>query len=164
MSSTADPFVSACRLEGSPRLTKNEAILQLLIRLAETGHLPVEGIRPAYRVILNREQLGPTGIGAGVGVPHARCPFVTERVGIVGVVQGPPITDYDALDGYPVDLVFLILAPIPPPGERLVAEDTLVNRLRDSAWLNRLRAAADDEGIMAVVRNEDEATERSSLS
>jgi mannitol/fructose-specific phosphotransferase system IIA component (Ntr-type) len=155
--SSVDPFVCACRLEGSPRLTRNEAILQLLIRLAETGHLPVEGITPAYRVILNREQLGPTGIGLGVGVPHARCPFVTERVGAVGVVQGPPIEDYDALDGEPVDLVFLLLAPIPPPGERLVAEDTLVKRLRDSAWLNRLRAAADDEGIMAVVRGEDGA-------
>lgn len=153
----SDPFVTACRIEGSPHLTRNEAILELLVRLAESGHLPLEGIRPAYRVILNREQLGPTGIGGGVGVPHARCPFVTERVGVVGVVQGSPIIDYDGLDGIPIDLVFLILAPIPPPGERLVAEDTLVRRLRDSAWLNRLRAAPDDEAIMAVLDEEDVA-------
>jgi mannitol/fructose-specific phosphotransferase system IIA component (Ntr-type) len=152
----SDVFVAGCRLEGSPRLGRNEAILQMLVRLAEVNELPAAAIMPAFRVILQREELGSTGIGLGVAVPHARCPYVTRQVGVVGVVHGPSVDDHEALDGEPIDLFFLLLAPIPPEGERVKAEDNVMRRLRDFTFLNRLRQTTDAESIMDVIHLADE--------
>ena len=65
--------------------------------------------------ILKREELGSTGVGGGVAIPHARIAEVKKAFGILGRLKKP--IAFDAIDGQPVDIVFLLLLPTAPEGE-----------------------------------------------
>jgi PTS system nitrogen regulatory IIA component len=65
--------------------------------------------------ILKREQLGCTGIGGGIAIPHARLQNLKKPFGSMARLRKP--IDYDAIDGDPVDIVFLLLLPTDSGGE-----------------------------------------------
>jgi PTS system nitrogen regulatory IIA component len=92
--------------------------------------------------ISNREALGSTGIGGGVAIPHARIHDLKKPFGILARLRKP--IDFDAIDGEPVDLVFLLLLPADREGEQLNALACVARRLRDPATVCDLRNAADN--------------------
>jgi nitrogen PTS system EIIA component len=67
--------------------------------------------------ILKREGLGSTGVGGGVAIPHARIPGLNSAFGLLARLQKP--IDFEAIDGEPVDIVFLLLLPTATSGEHL---------------------------------------------
>ena len=71
------------------------------------------------RAVLGREDLGSTGTGGGVAVPHARIAEVKKPFGILACLRRP--IAFDAIDGKPVDIVFLLLLPTRADGEQLNA-------------------------------------------
>jgi Phosphoenolpyruvate-dependent sugar phosphotransferase system, EIIA 2 len=79
--------------------------------------------------ILKREELGSTGTGGGVAIPHARIQELNEPFGIFARLNRP--IDFQAIDTRPVDLVFLLLLPGDPVGEQLKALATVARKLRD---------------------------------
>jgi PTS system nitrogen regulatory IIA component len=106
---------------------------------------------PADRVafcLRKREDLGSTGIGRGVAIPHARLPDVQRPHGLLAKLK-PPI-DFDAIDGQAVDVVFVLLLPAAGEQEALAALALVARTLRSPETLARLRAAKDAAALYSA--------------
>jgi nitrogen PTS system EIIA component len=99
--------------------------------------------------LLKREALGSTGTGAGIAVPHARLERVARPFGIL--VRLAKAIDFDAIDGRPVDIVFLLLLPAEPQGDQLNALACAARHLRNNTILREMRRAADDAALYRAV-------------
>lgn len=87
--------------------------------------------------LLRREDLGSTGLGGGVAVPHARLPGVSRAIGLLAILEGT--MEFDAIDGQPVGLVCLLV--LPDNAEALGALATVSRVLRNTDLVARLRKA-----------------------
>jgi PTS system nitrogen regulatory IIA component len=96
-----------------------------------------------------RETLGPTGVGHGVALPHARIPGV-ERVSGVFLRLEKPL-DFSSVDRQPVDLVFALFAPLDSGVEHLKALALVSRTLRDPGICAKLRANSDPSTLHAVL-------------
>ena len=114
------------------------------------------GIKPTVVLagLNEREQLGSTGFGQGVAIPHAKIDGL-EQVYALFVRLGDPV-DYKAIDGRPVDLVFLLLSPPDAGAEHLKALAAISRVTRDVATLERLRGARSRDALAAVLMGADE--------
>jgi PTS system nitrogen regulatory IIA component len=99
--------------------------------------------------ILKREELGSTGVGGGVAIPHARIADVKKPFGLLARLKS--VIEFDAIDSQPVDLVFLLLLPTAPAGEQLNALALVARRLRDADTVRNARRAVDPSGLYAAV-------------
>jgi anaerobic selenocysteine-containing dehydrogenase len=118
-------------------------VLQELCRRASTAvALPVETVT---REVLKREELGSTGVGEGIAIPHARLANLAQPFGILARLQHP--IDFDAVDGRPVDLVFFLLLPEAHAGEQLNVLACVARKLRDPVAVSAMRAATDATGL-----------------
>ena len=99
--------------------------------------------------LLAREQLGSTGVGSGVAVPHARTPGL-DRIRAVFFGLESPI-DYGSVDGQPVDLLFALLAPEDAGPEHLQAFARVARLLRRSDLRLQLRQARTPDAIYALL-------------
>jgi mannitol/fructose-specific phosphotransferase system IIA component (Ntr-type) len=108
--------------------TKEEAIREILVHLASSGAVDANDLDGAAQAILSREELGSTGIGHGVAIPHASLPSVCREVGAVaGTRQG---IDFNSRDGRPVHLIFLLLSPPDNPSDQVQALAGIARYLR----------------------------------
>ena len=114
------------------------------------------GLDPAAIVagLNEREQLGSTGFGQGVASPHAKIDGLPEIYALFARL-GEPV-DYKAIDGRPVDLVFLLLSPPGAGAEHLKALAAISRVTRDAATLERLRGARSRDALAAVLMGADE--------
>jgi PTS system nitrogen regulatory IIA component len=101
-----------------------------------------------------REQLGSTGFGHGVAIPHARIDGLERIYGLFARL-GEPV-DYKAIDGKPVDLVFLLLSPMDAGADHLKALASISRVTRDAATLERLRGARSRDALAALLMGADE--------
>jgi PTS system nitrogen regulatory IIA component len=101
-----------------------------------------------------REQLGSTGFGHGAAIPHAKIDGLPRVYGLFARL-GEPV-DYKAIDGHPVDLVFLLLSPPDAGAEHLKALAAISRVARDAATLERLRGARSRDALAAVLMGADE--------
>jgi nitrogen PTS system EIIA component len=92
-----------------------------------------------------REELGSTGMGDGVAIPHARYHEINKPFGMFVRLKKP--IAFDAVDGKPVDIVFLLLLPEASAGEQLGALASIARKLRDSTGAAALRQARDSAAI-----------------
>ena len=99
--------------------------------------------------ILKREELGSTGLGGGVAIPHARIADVKKPFGILARLKSA--IEFDAIDRQPVDLVFLLLLPTAPASEQLNALALVARRLRDADTARNARSAMDPSGLYAAM-------------
>jgi nitrogen PTS system EIIA component len=95
--------------------------------------------------LIKREQLGSTGIGGGIAIPHARFHQVARPLAIFVRLKKP--IDFDAVDDQPVDTVVLLLLPDAPDGERLGALACIARKLRDPGIMAAIRRARDGSEI-----------------
>jgi PTS system nitrogen regulatory IIA component len=95
--------------------------------------------------ILKREELGSTAMGGGVAIPHARIEHLIRPFGILARLRKP--IDFDAIDGQPVDLVFLLLLPTSEPAEQLSTLASVARRLREPSTVRELRRAVDNASL-----------------
>jgi len=118
--------------------------------LAEVAHA-VYGLNAAETVdaLQERESLGPTGVGHGVALPHARLSGVERVVGVFLRLEKP--MDFDAVDRQPVDLVFALFAPKDSGVEHLKALALVSRTLRDASTCAKLRANSDPAALHAVL-------------
>ena len=89
--------------------------------------------------IEKRDELGSTGIGGGVSIPHARFREVKKAFGLLVRLKQP--IEFDAIDGQPVDIVFLLVLPAASQLDQLNALAAVARKLRDREVLRSLRAA-----------------------
>jgi PTS system nitrogen regulatory IIA component len=104
--------------------------------------------------LTEREQLGSTGFGQGVEIPHEKIDGVDRIYGLFARL-GEPI-DYKAIDGRPVDLIFLLLSPADAGAEHLKALAAISRVTRDAATLERLRGARSRDALVALLMGADE--------
>ena len=120
--------------------------LKLLEDLARRAAAIVD-VQPALILaeLVKREQLGSTGMGGGVAIPHARFHQVAKPFGMLVRLKRP--IAFDAVDDQPVDTIVLLLLPDAPNGERLGALACIARKLRDPAIMAALRRARDGAEI-----------------
>jgi nitrogen PTS system EIIA component len=125
---------------------KTRLLQQLAHRAAASLNLAAEQISAE---ILKREELGSTGTGGGVAIPHARIQGLHRSFGILVRLNKP--INFEAIDGRPVDLVFLLLLPANPAGEQLNALASVARKLRDPGCLRHLRSAGGTAGLYDAI-------------
>lgn len=103
----------------------------------------------ANESLVEREGLGPTGVGNGVALPHARMDGLTEVVGTFILLERP--VDFDAVDRQPVDLVFALFAPKDAGAEHLKSLAAVSRTLRDAAVCSKLRANPDPATLYMIL-------------
>ena len=110
---------------------------------------------PAILASLNeREQLGSTGFGQGVAIPHGKIDGLGRIYGLFARLAEP--VDYKAIDGRPVDLVFLLLSPPDAGAEHLKALAAISRVTRHAATLEKMREARSRDALAAVLLGADE--------
>jgi PTS system nitrogen regulatory IIA component len=136
-----------------PRLKAGDKS-RLLAELARRA-APDVGLTPqALGALLGaREALGSTGVGSGIAVPHARVDGLMAPMGFFTHLDRA--IDYDAIDGQPVDLVFLLLSPARESGGHLAALAAVSRRLRDRKIAEALRRTDDPARLQALLTGED---------
>jgi PTS system nitrogen regulatory IIA component len=130
------------------------------LRVADKGQLvqelakraaPQLGIAaPAIATpLLEREQLGSTGLGKGFALPHARVAGLDRCFGLFARLARP--VDFQAIDERPVDLVFLLLIPLDAEGAHVAALAAISRRMRDAALLDRVRKAGTADAVYRLI-------------
>jgi len=103
----------------------------------------------AARAVLGREDLGSTGIGGGIGLPHARVTGLKVPVGFFARLERP--IEFAAIDGLKVDLVFLLLSPAEGAAAHLGALALIARRLRQPPVCGALRKASDPMVLWSIL-------------
>lgn len=96
-----------------------------------------------------RESLGPTGVGQGIALPHARLSGLEKVHGIFVRVEKP--LDFDSVDRQPVDLIFALLAPLDAGVDHLKALAMVSRTMRDPALCSKLRANSDQTTLHTLL-------------
>ncbi|QEL14882.1 PTS sugar transporter subunit IIA [Limnoglobus roseus] len=130
--------------------TRDDAIRELVGSLFKAGILAETDQADIVRAILRREQLGTTGIGRNIAIPHSRHAAVTQLTGTLAV-SGPGV-GFDSVDGEPVHVMILLISPPDKPGEHLRSLENVVTTLRDEALVKAIREAKTKDEIWAVLQ------------
>jgi PTS system nitrogen regulatory IIA component len=125
---------------------KSALLRELVDKAAASLKLRVDQVAP---LLLKREDLGSTGIGRGVAIPHARLPELDRPFGLLAKLKQP--IEFDAIDGQAVDLIFLLLLPAAAENGQLGALALVARTLRPSEILVRLRRAKTASEIYSAV-------------
>lgn len=129
------------------RASNKRLLLQELAAKAATSlNLRVDQIAPD---LLKREELGSTGVGGGVAIPHARLPDLQRPYGLLAKLK--QAIEFDAIDGQPVDIVFVLLLPANAEDGQLGALALVARTLRPSETLGRLRRARDASELYSAM-------------
>ncbi len=147
-------FVSgeAIRAELSA-MDKEGAIREMAQTLLDAGKIEAAEFESIVSAILKREELGSTGIGRGVAVPHTKHPSVERLVGTVAVSREG--VDFASLDGETVQLFFLLISPPDRPGDHLRALENISRQLRDDSFCRFLKQAKNTEDIQQLLDEAD---------
>jgi PTS system nitrogen regulatory IIA component len=132
--------------------SNKRALFHLLGQIAG----PRLGMEPAELVaaLADRERLGSTGFGNGVAIPHGKVDGLKRIYGLVAHLAEP--IDYKAIDGAPVDLVFLLLSPPDAGADHLKALASISRVVRHAPTLEKLRGARSPDAFTAVLMGVDE--------
>lgn len=137
-------------LNGAPR-NKNEALDQMVELMVKSGKInDAEGYR---RQVYAREEESTTGIGEGIAIPHGKCDAVSAP-GLAAMIVKDGV-DFEALDGEPVSLIFLIAAPNTEDNIHLDVLSKLSVLLMDEEFTDSLRSAASVDEFFAIIDQAD---------
>lgn len=145
-------FLNEKAITGTIKSTNKEGVIRELVDLLAKA----EGLRSKedlYKVLINREALGSTGIGQGVGIPHGKTNVVKKLVAAFGIA--PQGVNFDALDGEPVYIFFLLVAPEDSAGPHLKGLARISRLLKDKYFRESLKALTDEKAIYKLIREED---------
>jgi PTS system nitrogen regulatory IIA component len=126
--------------------TKKQLLQELAARAQLRTQLPEKQV---FETLNEREKLGTTGVGAGIAIPHGRMAGIASITGIFVRLETP--IDYEAVDGQPVDLVFMLLAPENAGADHLKALARVSRLLRNQQTCEKLRAAQSAEALYAIL-------------
>ena len=147
-------FVKTEAIKSSLDATDKEGVVrELVASLKNSGQLKAEDEESIIEAILKREELGSTGIGRGIAVPHTKHPSVDSPVGTVGVSQTG--VDFQSLDGEQVQLFFMLISPPDQPNEHLKALENISKQLQDETFCRFLKQSKNAEDIEQILEEAD---------
>jgi PTS system fructose-specific IIA component/PTS system nitrogen regulatory IIA component len=133
-------FISREAIRAELSAEDKEGVIREMIQSLEgAGKIDTDQFESIVKAIMKREELGSTGIGRGVAVPHTKHPSVERLVGTVGVSKEG--VDFNSLDGEKVQLFFLLISPPDRPGDHLRALENISRQLRDETFCRFLKKA-----------------------
>ena len=129
------------------KTTSKKRLLQTVSDLAEQAyHI---GAKESVNALQERENLGPTGVGHGVAIPHARVSSLEQVVGTFILLENP--IDFGSVDNQPVDLIFSLFAPINSGVEHLKSLALVSRTFRDLAFCAKLRFNHDTSTLYTLL-------------
>lgn len=129
--------------------TRDAALQELVHHIYEQGILEQESI--FYQAIIDREKIVSTGIGMGVAIPHAKLPGFDQFFIAIGVLQKP--VDWNALDGAPVRLIFMIGGPDDKQTEYLQILSQLTQAIKDEDLRQKLLTSQNPQDMIELFRS-----------
>ena len=132
--------------------TKDDALKELVKILGTSEAITDQ--KSIVKALVERENLGSTGIGQGIAIPHAKTDKVKRLVAVLGISKSG--VNFDALDGESVHIFFLLVAPKDTAGPHLKALAQISRLLRDSYFCELIRKCNSSEDVYTLIKNEEE--------
>lgn len=136
---------------------KEDVIRELVASLKNAGSIAAEEEEAVVAAILKREELGSTGIGNGVAVPHTKHASAQELVATVGISREG--VDFSSLDGEDVFILFLLVSPPDRPGDHLRGLENISRHLRSPDFCNFLKQSTTVKDIWELLAEADNSDE-----
>ncbi len=133
---------------------KKGTIKELVSLLIKSGEIKEKDQDKVAKVLLEREALGSTGIGQEIGIPHGKFAGVKRLVGACGISRKG--VDFESLDGEPVHIFFLLVAPDDSAGPHLKALARVSRLLKDKFFRDILKGAKDEKALIKIIKQEDQ--------
>lgn len=133
--------------------SKKAAVQAMVAALKNAGAISADDEESIVGAILKREELGSTGIGNGVAVPHTKHPSVDRLVATVALATDG--VDFASLDGEDVYILFLLVSPPDRPGDHLRGLENISRHLRDSTFCSFLRQATTQAQVIELLEEAD---------
>jgi PTS system fructose-specific IIA component/PTS system nitrogen regulatory IIA component len=133
--------------------TKETAIRSMVESLASSGNIKGADQEGIIAAILKREELGSTGIGKGVAVPHTKHLSVDKLVATIALSKDG--VEFASLDGEDVHILFLLVSPPDRPGDHLRALENISRHLRNDNFCNFLRQAQSAQAVVELLEEAD---------
>lgn len=127
-------------------------VLEELVNALEVGDKITDRDKVLDAVLL-REEIMSTGIGHGIAIPHGKSEYVTELGGVLGIKKEG--VDFDALDGKPTYIFFLLVSPLDVSGPHIKALARISRLLKGEDFRQKLIAAVDNEDAIAIIEEEE---------
>lgn len=145
-------FLSKKAVTANLKATDKEGVITELVDLLAKAE-DIKNKDELVRALMTRESLGSTGIGQGIGIPHAKSSNTKSMVAAFGLSQKG--VSFDSLDGEPVYIFFLLIAPEESAGPHLKALARISRMLKDKYFREMLRKAKDEKEILRIIQDED---------
>ena len=126
--------------------SKKHLLKEIAARASDLTGRPAQEI---FHTLVERENPGSTGAGGGIAIPHGKLPKLQRVMGLFARLERP--VDFDSIDGQPVDLVFVLLAPEGAGADHLKALSRIARLTRDPANAQKLRAARDEATLRVLL-------------
>jgi mannitol/fructose-specific phosphotransferase system IIA component (Ntr-type) len=147
------PLREYCRLEtvlcNLEAADKDDALRQMIDALAAAKAIPKAKAKEICKEVLDRERQASTGIGKGVGIPHARSAHAKQVA--LAIARIPGGIDFGAVDGERVRVVLLLVSPQARPEEHLAAMRSIVGMVRDPYHCKRLHGCETAQSFLDLV-------------
>jgi mannitol/fructose-specific phosphotransferase system IIA component (Ntr-type) len=139
-------------MDGATIRTRDQAFEAMLAGLADGGHLGTANLAELRDALIRRDELGPTGIGDGVAIPHAWHPGLTHLVGALATLSDG--IEYPSLDDQPVRIILMILTPPSRAVESLKHRlfETCLARLRDPSFRAEILSATSPDQLRSIAQ------------
>lgn len=134
--------------------SKEDAIRRMVSSLRSSGQISADNEDSIVAAILKREELGSTGIGNGIAVPHTKHPSVENLVATIAIA--PDGLDFASLDGDDVFILFLLISPPDRPGDHLRALETISRHLRNENFCNFLKQSKTATHVIDLLKEADQ--------
>ena len=148
-------FILSDAVKAEIKATDKQGVIREMVQsILDAGGMKKEEYEGIVKAIIKREELGSTGIGRGIAVPHTKHPSVKRLVGCVAVSAGG--IDFESLDCEKVQLFFLLISPPDAPGDHLRALEHITRQLKDDTFCRFLKQSKTQEDILSLLAEADD--------
>ncbi|MFA6320382.1 MAG: PTS sugar transporter subunit IIA [Candidatus Omnitrophota bacterium] len=145
-------FLNKKAITANLKASDKEGVIREMVDLLAKAD-EIKNKEELTKALLTRESLGSTGIGQGIGIPHAKSSNSKNLVAAFGLSQKG--VNFDSLDGEPVYIFFLLIAPEESAGPHLKALARISRMLKDKYFREMLKKSKDEKEILHIIQEED---------